>query len=224
MEPDLSVIIPAYNEADRIGKTLTALSRLNHVTEIIVVDDGSRDETVTVAQAMADRVIRMEQNKGKGYALEVGWRESAGSVIAFLDADLGETATLATGLIEPVLLNHCDMTIATFPPAETKGGFGLVKGLADQGVRRLTGYRISAPLSGQRVLKRRLLETVSPLAYDFGIEISLTVQALRHGFRICEVPLAFRHRESGRDWQGFVHRGKQFVDISRTLYRLWRTT
>lgn len=224
MEVNLSVVIPAYNEADKIGETLTALSTLHHVTEIIVVDDGSQDETATVAQAKADRVIRMEQNRGKGYALDVGWRESTGSVIAFLDADLGATASLAAGLIEPVLLNNCDMTIAKFPPAVTKGGFGLVKGLANQGVRRLTGYRISSPLSGQRVVTRQLLETVSPLAYDFGIEISLTVQALRHGFRICEVPLAFRHRESGRDWQGFVHRGKQFVDISRTLYRLWRTT
>lgn len=224
MKRGISVVIPAYNEADRLGETLRALTTLNDITEVIVVDDGSEDETATVAHMSADRVIVVEENKGKGHAMEIGWRESSGSIIVFLDADLGKTAPLVTKLMEPVLLDKCDMTIAKFPPAETRGGFGLVKKLADEGVMRLTGYRISAPLSGQRAVKRRLLEAVSPLAYDFGIEISLTVKALRHGFHICEVPLAFQHRESGRNWQGFMHRGKQFVDISRTLYRLWRTT
>lgn len=224
MKPDISVIVPAYNEGDRIEETLKAVSELSEISELMVVDDGSQDATAAVARVWADHVIRQKQNRGKGHALETGWRQAKGDIVVFLDADLGSTASLATTLIEPVILDQCDMTIATFPPAKTKGGFGLVKGLADRGVRGLTGSRITAPLSGQRAIKRQLLNTIPPLSYDFGIEISLTVEALRYGFRICEVPLAFRHHESGRNWEGFVHRGRQFVDISRTLYRLWRTT
>lgn len=224
MKPDISVIVPAYNEADRIAETLRAISQLTEISEIIVVDDGSTDETGAVARKWADHVIRQEQNRGKGHALDLGWRQSKGDIVVFLDADLGKTAAHAGRLIEPVVLNECDMTIAKFPPAQTKGGFGLVKALADRGVTRLTGHHIAAPLSGQRAIRRELLEKVPPLTRDFGIEISLTVETLRNGFRICEVPIAFRHRESGRNWEGFVHRGRQFVHISRTLYRLWRTT
>lgn len=224
MEPKISVVIPAFNEADRIGETLQAVIRLSAVHEIVVVDDGSRDATATIAEEWADRVIQMNQNKGKGHALEIGWRRAKGDILVFLDADLGESASLSAKLIEPVILDYCDMTIAKLPPAKKKGGFGLVKTLADQGVKRLTGFQISAPLSGQRAIRRHLLETIPSFAHHFGIEVSLTVETLRHGFRICEVSLPFQHRESGRDWKGFVHRGRQFVDISRTLYKLWRTT
>lgn len=222
MEPSISVVIPAYNEADRIAETLRAVSGLTEISELVVIDDGSSDDTAVVSRKWADRVIRQPYNRGKGYALEIGWKQTTGDIVVFLDADLGQTAEFASKLVEPVIMDECDMTIAKFPPAKTKGGFGIVKGLADQGVRRLTGHRITSPLSGQRAVKRTLLASLPQLAYDFGIEISLTVEALRHGFRICEVPIAFDHRESGRNWKGFVHRGRQFVDISKTLYRLWR--
>lgn len=224
MKPDISVIVPAYNEANRLGDTLQTIRRLPQINEIVVVDDGSGDNTAVVARKWADIVVRWEQNRGKGHALDLGWKKSKGKVIVFLDADLGSSADLAARLIEPVVTGRCDMTIATFPPAKRKGGFGLVKGLADQGVRRLTGQSVKAPLSGQRAMCRRLLEQISPLSRDFGIEVSLTVEAIRYGFRICEVPVAFRHRETGRNLAGFVHRGRQFVHISRTLYRLWRAT
>ena len=224
MTPDVSVIVPAYNEAHRLGETLQSLNGLKEINEIVVVDDGSRDDTASVGEKWADTVIRWEKNCGKGYALDLGWRKAKGEFIVFLDADLGRTADLAAYLIEPVMRGQCDMTIATLPPAEQKGGFGFVKGLADQGVRRLTGQHISAPLSGQRAMRRHLLEQIPPLSRDFGIEVSLTVEALRRGFRISEVPLAFSHRETGRNLAGFVHRGRQFVHISRTLYRLWRAT
>lgn len=222
MKHDVSVIVPAYNEADRIGETLRALNGVFERSEIIVVDDGSEDETASIARRWADVVVREAHNRGKGHALDSGWRKARGDVVLFLDADLGNTAALAVDLIEPVMSDRCDMSIATFPPAERKGGVGLVRTLADQGVRRLTGRKITAPLSGQRAMRRNLLQQIPQLSRDFGIEVSLTVETLRNGFRVCEVPIAFKHRESGRDWEGFVHRGRQFVHISKTLYRLWR--
>lgn len=224
MPRDISVVVPAYNESDRIGETLHAIKQLNSVDEVVVVDDGSADNTYDIAREWADVVIRREHNHGKGPALDLGWRKSKGDVIVFLDADLGATAALAENLIEPVISGQCDMSVASFPPAETKGGFGVVKTLAAQGVKSLTGKRMTAPLSGQRAMRRRLLERIPPLAHGFGIEVYLTVETLRNGFRVCEIPVSFRHRETGRNVAGFVHRGKQFVHISKTLYRLWRTT
>lgn len=223
MEMSVAVVVPAYNEAERIEQTLRALTGLSEVHELIVVDDGSRDDTALRARNFTDSVIRLPQNCGKGYALDVGWRQAQSDVIALIDADLADTAVHTRTLVQPVLAGACDMAIAALPAAEKRGGFGLVKGLAQQGVKRLTGRHVRATLSGQRALRRDILAALPFVTDDFGIEVNLTVEALRRGFRLAEVPVPFKHRESGRDWSGFVHRGRQFMHISRTLYRLWRT-
>lgn len=223
MKPDISVIIPAYNEAAQIASTLKSLRKVTVIDEIIVVDDGSEDDTAETAVACGYTVICQPQNFGKGFALETGWRRAKGEIIVFLDADLGQTAVLTHSLIQPVLSKQCDMSIAKFPPAEKKGGLGFVKGLARQGVKHLTGHHLDATLSGQRAIRRDILQQMPSLSRDFGIEISLTVETLRLGFRICEVPVRFKHRETTRDWTGYVHRGRQFWHISKAIYKLWRT-
>lgn len=225
-KPSISVIIPAWNEAERIGTTLQHLRRLHHpnirIDELIVVDDGSEDDSWRVAEPYADRIIRHARKRGKGAALDTGWREAKGKIVVFLDADLGTSAAYAGRLIEPLTNDAADMTIAKFPPSRVKGGFGLVKGLAVNGIYRLSGFRAEAPLSGQRALKREVLEKVGSLAQGFGIEVGLTIDAMRHGFHIVEVEVPFEHRETGRDWSGFLHRGRQFWAVGKTLLYKWR--
>ncbi len=185
------------------------------------MDDGSKDETILAATPYADRVICHSCNMGKGAALHNGWRMANGSYIIFLDADLGESAGNVGLLLEPILQNEYDMTIAELPMAQIRGGFGLVKGLAIKGIYRLCGYRTRTPLSGQRAIRREVLERIGGLSRGFGIEVGLTIDVARAGFRIGELPIPFRHRESGRDWHGFYHRGKQFVSVGRTLIHKW---
>ncbi|GIQ69423.1 glycosyltransferase family 2 protein [Xylanibacillus composti] len=222
----VSVIIPAWNEGARISVTLEALHQANRFRkwyhELLVVDDGSTDETPRAAGKWADTVIRHTTNRGKGAALESGWRHSAGHIVVFLDADLGESAAFAHLLLEPIRQEQADMCIAKLPAAGRKGGFGLVKGLATTGITRLGGFRPEAPLSGQRAVRREVLESVGSLARGFGIEVGLTIDALRKGYRVCEAKVPFRHRETGRDWSGFVHRGKQFYAVGVTLMQKWR--
>jgi len=225
--PALSLILPAHNEAERIERTLVALREGLEAAgmakaEIIVVDDGSSDATFHLASLWADRVIRHPRNRGKGAALETGWRASGGRTVAFLDADLGDSARHAPHLAEPVLRGEADMAIAVLPPAQTRGGFGLVKGLAGAGIYRLSGHRTAAPLSGQRCMRREVLETVGGLAGGYGIEVGLTIDAARRGFRIVDVEVPFTHRETGRDLAGFGHRGKQLVQVAAALWSRWR--
>jgi glycosyltransferase involved in cell wall biosynthesis len=219
-----TIVIPAWNEEERIADTLAGLQwvRRKYEAEIVVVDDGSRDNTAQQALRWADRVIRHGRNLGKGKAMETGWRAAAGDVIVFLDADLGATSGYAGRLIRPVLEQEADMAIAVLPPAERRGGFGLVRGLAAAGIARLSGYRTAAPLSGQRALRRAVLDRIGGFAAGFGIEVGLTIDAARHGYRIVELEIPFRHRETGRDWQGFAHRGKQLVQVGLTLLHKWR--
>lgn len=218
--PGIAAIIPAYNEASRISATVAAALHIPGATRVIVVDDGSRDDTAAVAEAAgAQRVLRLPQNRGKGAALNAGWQEAAEPVILLLDADLGATAAEAWKLLEPVLKGDADMTIATFPPSAAGGGFGLAVRLARWGIFKLTGQRVTTPLSGQRCVIRRLLETCGGLEQGFGVETALTIDALRAGFRILEVKTEMAHRVTGRDWRGIRHRARQFRDIAWTLIR-----
>ncbi|HIE11853.1 MAG TPA: glycosyltransferase family 2 protein [Desulfotomaculum sp.] len=217
----VSVIIPAYNEAARIGDTVSAAFRIPEVTEVIVIDDASTDRTGDLARKAGARVIRLLRNSGKGAALNRGVQAAAGEVIVLLDADLGESAQEARNFILPVLSGEVDMAVARFPSPKTKGGFGLVRTLAGRGIRFFTGLDMKAPLSGQRALSRETLSAVLPFAGGYGVEVALTIKAARRGFRIAEIPLPMRHRETGRNISGFLHRGRQFRDVLLTLGRFF---
>lgn len=212
----VSVIIPAYNEADRIGETVRAARELGD--EVIVIDDGSTDTTAEVArQAGADKVIRADRNGGKGAALNLGCAAANREILLLLDADLGETAGKAKVLLVPVQKGICDMSIAQFPKAAGKAGFGMVQKLSRWGIRRFTGQTMQCPLSGQRAMRKEVFEAIGGFASGFSVETGLTIDVLRKGFRALEVPVAMTHRATGRDFAGWRHRGKQLFDVARVL-------
>ncbi|MDR6882763.1 glycosyltransferase family 2 protein [Bacillus sp. 3255] len=229
MRPYVSIIIPAWNEAKTIETTLRDLqeqsSRLTdrRVTfEIVVVDDGSSDSTYDIAWPWVDKLIRHERRSGKGAAMQSGAGAAGGELLLFLDADLQSTAGEALALIEPLLRREADMAIAKLPPSRTKGGFGLVKGLARRGIRLLSGYETEAPLSGQRAVRAERLRELGELRRGFGVEVAMTIDAVRHGLRIVELDVPVTHRETGRNWHGFMHRGKQFAAVGLTLLSRWK--
>jgi len=132
--PTISVLIPAFNEADRIEATVCALrtgAADQPLTEILVVDDGSTDGTALRAEAGgADAVIR-QPHQGKGAALTLAFESSTGDILLLLDADLGESAAQAAALLAPLLAGEADMAIATFPVVPGRGGgMGFVVKLA----------------------------------------------------------------------------------------------
>lgn len=222
----LSIIVPAWNEERRLRETLQALQRLgdgrNLRTQLIVVDDGSTDKTAERASGLADRIVRHPRRLGKGAALESGMRHAEGGIILFADADLGGSAVHLARLLEPIAQGKADMAIARFAQASAAGGgFGFVKRLAARGIYGLTGLRTTAPLSGQRAITRELLHRVGRFPRGFGIEVGLTIDAARLGFRICEVPLPLAHRETGRTLAGFCHRGRQFLAVGKTILHRW---
>lgn len=216
-------LIPAYNEAERIAATVQATSGTPGVCRVVVVDDASSDETAARARAAGAEVLTLARNTGKGAALDAGLTHIAAEadILLLLDGDLGETAAQCAGLLQPVLRGEADMTIATFPRPTGKAGFGLVKGLARWGIARLGhGFVAEAPLSGQRALSRAAWSRVTPFAFGYGVEVALTVRALRGGLRVLEVPTTMSHAATGRDVAGFMHRGRQFAHVLRALVRL----
>jgi len=224
---DVAVVIPARDEADRIAATVTAAAAMDGVAAVIVVDDGSRDATASVARQAGAVVTRHGRNRGKGAAMETG-AEAARVLdqrehrdrprhLLFLDADLADTAAKAGPLTGPVLAGTADMTIAIFSATVKLGGHGLVVGLSGAGIRRATGWRPAQPLNGQRCLTRAAFEAARPLARGWGVETGLTIDLLRQGFRVTEVEVELAHRATGRGLRAQLHRAHQLTDVARAL-------
>ncbi|WP_159882245.1 glycosyltransferase family 2 protein [Paenibacillus puerhi] len=228
----VTIVVPAWNEADCLPMTLKALRKQMSLSkqapsvpvdyQLIVVDDGSWDGTAESALPWADKVVRHPRRMGKGSALESGWRESSGDVLIFLDADLGLSAKHFPLLLEPVIQGEADMVVASLTSSPGTGGVGLVRALAAKGIRMLTGCEVKAPLSGQRAIRAQALQALKRKYGGFGVEVGMCVDLLKLGYRIHETEVPFLHRETGRSWSGWMHRGKQFLAVGRTLWHCWR--
>lgn len=223
-EPSVRVValIPAHDEAQRIVETVRATKSVPGIDRVLVIDDASADGTPSLARDAGADVIELTENLGKGGALQAGLDSVAAEadIVLLLDGDLGGTAAEAGTLLAPVLSGAADMTIATLPRPPRSGGFGLVKGLARTGIRLLSGFEPTAPLSGQRALNRVAWTAATPFAEGYGVEVALTVRAARAGLRLLEVPTTMGHAATGRDVAGFVHRGRQFVHVAAALLKL----
>ena len=223
----VAVVVPAKDEADRIAATVEAARAIDRVDLVVVVDDGSSDRTSDVATAAGATVTRHPRTRGKAAAMETGAElvrvldGEAGRqprALLFLDADLETTAGNAGALVPPVLDGQADMTIAILPRQRTPGGGrGLVVNLSRNGIRRLTGFEATQPLSGQRCLTRAAFEAARPLAAGFGVETGLTIDLLQQGFRVREVEVDLHHRVTGTDLRAQLHRGAQYRDVARAL-------
>jgi glycosyltransferase involved in cell wall biosynthesis len=226
--PTVACLIAAHDEAERIAETVAAARSIPGVGRVVVVDDGSEDDTADLAAEAGAKVVRLQFNVGKGAALETGAaRVADADVVLLLDADLGSTAEQGALLLAPVLAGDADLAVASFPPPTTPAGFGLVKRLAVWGIRRFgrptDDWAPTAPLSGQRAFTRDAFETARPFSGGYGVEVTTTIRVLRAGMRVVEVPTTMAHAATGRDAAGFVHRGRQFVHVAVALLRARRS-
>jgi glycosyltransferase involved in cell wall biosynthesis len=212
-------LISAFNEAGRISSTINALKEINLIDEIIVVNDGSTDNTGEISKNAGAKVINLPQNVGKGRALNFALGKVKYDTLLLIDGDLGKSALEAEKLVKPVLEGKADMVIADFPKPQKKGGFGFVKNLARWGIKRSTGITFQEPLSGQRAIKQKVMASVKNLEKGFGVEVGLTIDAIQNGFKVIEVSTNMSHAETGRDIKGFMHRGKQFRDVLKVVMK-----
>jgi len=207
----ISAIVPAYNEAQRIGAVLEPLLAAPSVAEVIVVDDGSTDGTDKVAQKYGVKVVRLLKNQGKGAAMSAGVREATGDTLLFLDADLtGLTAQHIEDLVQAYQAGDAGVVIAVFRKGRAATDFS----------QRLVPF-----LSGQRIMPKSLWEKAEALvqANDFGIETALTKLAFREGWRqktvVWEGVSHVRKEEKRGFWPGFLDRLKMYAHIIRSLFQ-----
>jgi glycosyltransferase involved in cell wall biosynthesis len=215
----LAVIVAARNEADRIAATVAALRGAFPGAAIWVADDASGDGTAEVAMSAGAKVVSRGRPHGKGAnvsaAAEAALSDGEQPAIVLLcDGDLGSSAARLVPLVAAVERGDCDLAVAAFAN-RVGGGFGLALGFAQWAIRRRCGFEPTAPISGQRAMRTEVLRAALPFARGYGMELGMTVDVVRAGYRVLELELELEHRATGRSLSGFVHRARQLLDFSR---------
>ncbi len=216
----VGVVMPAHNEGDKIALTLRAVMSLPGLRRVVVVDDGSTDDTSRRARRMGALVVRLPLRRGKGAAVCRGLPlVNDCPYVLLVDADLGDSAAEAARLLRPVIAGAADVAVARFRREASGSGLGIANAVARTAVRIMRGVDMRSVLSGQRVLSRRSIHALDRLDDGYGLETGMTLDLLRHGLRISEVDVAMVNRDQGRSLHGFYHRGRQLVQIASTIGR-----
>ncbi|MDA8198124.1 MAG: glycosyltransferase [Thermaerobacter sp.] len=207
----VSLVIPAYNEADTIGPVLDVVRSMPDIDQVIVVSDGSTDATAVVARMAGARVVELPTNQGKGAAMHMGVEAAQGSdVIVFLDADLvGLTPAHVRALLEPVLSGEVEATVGVFEGGRVSTDLALA---------------LAPFLSGQRALRRHLMEKVAIGDSRFGVELALNRALKRRGVSIREVVLqdlsqVMKEEKMGLA-KGLAARMRMYWEIIREIPRI----
>jgi len=217
MSPPLSVIVPAFNEARRLTNNLPALliylQDLRPAAELIVVDDGSSDQTARVAEEffarhpeVPARVLRFEQNRGKGHAVRAGLLAARAPIALFSDADLSTPIAELPKIIEPIEAGNYDIVfgsraldrnlIGHRQPWQREQSGKIFNGI----VRLLTGLPFYDTQCGFKAFR---MEAARPVIAQgrvdgFGFDVELLLLAQRAGLRMLEVPVRWDHNEGSK--------------------------
>jgi len=200
----VSVIIPAYNEGARIKRVISAVKNASLPSEIIVVSDGSTDNTVEMAHSEGVNVVVLPENQGKGAAMKAGVCSTDAEVYVFIDADLvGLTPDHVDSLIRPVTEGESDATLGVF------GGGRPTTDLA---------HKMTPGLSGQRAVKASLLKTLPSIEESgYGVEVMLNKHLEKHHAKVKRVELhgvsQILKEEKMGGLEGLAARIKMYRDI-----------
>lgn len=200
----ISAVIPAYNEAGRVDRTLretdAALAAFGAPYEVVLVDDGSSDGTIGAAQPAARelehvRLIRLEHNSGKGWALVRGAQVALGDVVMFMDADLEVHPRQLAILYDALERDGADVVIGSKLHPESEVEYPTKRRILSFGyyvlVRTLFNLPVRDTQTGLKLFRRTVLEEIIPrlLVKRFAHDLEALVNAHRLGFRIVEVPV-----------------------------------
>lgn len=201
MSERVIALIPAYNEAARVGAVVTKAKP--HVSEVVVIDDGSTDKTADVSRAAGATVLRHEQNKGKGAAIVTAleyFAKSPATFGVFLDADGQHDPGEIPKFVEAVQRENAGIVVGT--RMSDTGAMPVVRKLTNQFTSwvtsKLARQRITDSQCGYRLVHRRVLPDLKLSTARFETETEMLIQAGRAGHRIAEVPVRTIYGQEAR--------------------------
>ena len=220
----LSIVVPAYNEEDGVAsvidRTLTIESELRKLgldgLELIIVDDGSKDRTAEIVKGYIDRgvvLIQHKKNRNYGGALKTGFHHAKGNLLAFMDADGTYPPEYFPRMVQAMLEQNADLVIGSRMagvesdmPLTRRIGNTLFAGL----VTMIGNVRITDSASGQRILKREVLEKLYPLPDGLNFTPVMSTRALHEELKMIEVPIRYEERE-GESKLSVIRDGLRFL-------------
>ncbi len=220
----LSIVVPAYNEEDGVAavidRTLAIEPELRKVgldgMELIIVDDGSKDRTAEIVKGYIDRgvvLIQHKKNRNYGGALKTGFHHAKGNLLAFMDADGTYPPEYFPRMVQAMLEQNADLVIGSRMagvesdmPLTRRIGNTLFAGL----VTMIGNVRITDSASGQRILKREVLEKLYPLPDGLNFTPVMSTRALHEELKMIEVPIRYEERE-GESKLSVVRDGLRFL-------------
>lgn len=228
-EPELSVVMPAYNEGRKIEDSLEkvddVVQKISFKYEVIVVDDGSLDDTSKKAINYANknghvRIVSYERNSGKGHAVKTGFAHARSDIIVFVDGDLDVEPEQIAPFVKA--LEHADIVISSkwHPGSEVE--MSAVRRFLSHGfnllVRLLTGVKFRDTQTGLKAVKRKKLEKLFPrlMVKRFAFDVELLVLANICGLKVLELPV----KAHVKKMVGFGEVWRMLIDLLAITYRL----
>jgi len=200
---NLSVIIPVYNEAKNIEEILSRVQAQQLASEIVIVDDGSQDETQDILKKLDGkeniRVILQEKNQGKGAAVVAGMKAAKGDILLIQDADLEYDPRDYPALLQPIEEGVADVVYGSRFLGAAHRVAMFWHQVANKLLTFLTNILYDSILTdmetGYKVFRREVIENMTIRSKRFNFEPEFTAKILKHRYRIFEVPITFNPRD-----------------------------
>lgn len=217
LKQSLSVVLPAKNESMAIGETINKIQSLGIVDEILIVNDGSTDDTQYIAESHGAKVISHPYSKGNGAAIKTGARNASGDIIVFMDAD-GQHKPEDI----PLLLSKIEMGYDLVVGARQKGsqasvGRGIANNLYNNLATYMTEHKVEDLTSGFRAVRaEKFREFLYLLPNGFSYPTTSTMAFFRAGYSICYIPI---HAEK-RIGKSHIHPIKDSVRFFLIIFKI----
>lgn len=209
----ISIVLPAKNEALIVGTTVSRIKACMPKAEVIVVNDGSTDDTARIAEAAGARVVHHPYSKGNGAAIKTGARAAGGEVIVFMDADGQHDPSDIFRLLEKVEQGHDMVVGARQKGSQASVGRGLANGLYNRLASWMTGHRVEDLTSGFRAVRAdNFREFLYLLPNGFSYPTTSTMAFFRAGYSVAYVPIHAAQRV-GKSHIRLLHDGMRFLLI-----------
>lgn len=212
--PLISVIVPAYNEEETIGEVLSRLIYLKNKMsmEIIVVNDGSRDNTSTIVKKYSPiKFVQHEKNYGKGSSIKTGLAKCNGDIVVIQDSDLEYLPEHIPELVRPFLEANADVVYGSRFMGKIKGmrfSHKIGNRILSFVTQFLYNKKITDVMTGYKVFSKKVLEEIDITENGFEVEVEITSKILKNDFKLIEVPISYEYRKTGNSkityWHGLT--------------------